>query len=158
LITLFRHNVFRSLFFNKGQQGDMTRLFDGPGQGTLVLGTGTGLAARPDTAVFRHIAAQDFVLLIINGVYLLDTEGTNSTFAVIGTAQQIITLHIIVHNLLLKSSIAIIDAQLSNFVVNRPFFGSHSARCSPKLKATSNQTANFQWTVDSKQWIVFFCN
>jgi hypothetical protein len=80
----------------------MAGLLHRPGQRPLVFGAGSRLPARPDSAVFGHIPAQEFLLLIINRFHLLDTEGANSTFSVIRTAKQIITLQIIVHSILLK--------------------------------------------------------
>ncbi len=60
---------------SEGQERNMAGAFDGARQFALVFGAYTGLAARANLALVRHIAAQHIDLLVIDPGILICTEG-----------------------------------------------------------------------------------
>jgi hypothetical protein len=64
----------------------MASPLNGPGQLTLVFGAGSGLAARPDFAVFADEAAQQVGLLEIDHCSAIGTELANAGAGIIPPA------------------------------------------------------------------------
>lgn len=59
----------------------MPRTLDRPGQAALVARARSGLAAGPDATMLRNITAQGVCVLVIDLIYLIGTESTNSLAA-----------------------------------------------------------------------------
>jgi hypothetical protein len=61
-------------FPGEGKQSQMAGAFDGAGQGALVFGTGTSLAARANLAVIRNKTPEYFGLFVVNYGVLIRAE------------------------------------------------------------------------------------
>jgi hypothetical protein len=75
----YRQSAMIKLLCYKRQEGNVTGTFDRDSQRTLVLGTGSRLAPRANTPEFIGKAIQHLSVFVIDHIYFIDTECTDTT-------------------------------------------------------------------------------
>jgi hypothetical protein len=101
-----RRLILSEDFTGKGQQGNVAGAFDGPRKFTLMLRTGSCLAARANLAVLGDETAQKFCLLIVDTDALIRTELAHPRARKIAPRRgaRIVVIHLICHFILLATT------------------------------------------------------